>query len=767
MKLNLSVSEFAGIIGSKVTAPAAEIIDTIAFDTRKIFNPTTCVFFALEGNYRNGHDFIEEAYRKGIRIFVVKEGYHPIQYEALYLTVADPLEALQQLAFHHRRKFTYPVAAITGSVGKTTVKEWIYHLIGQERRVVRSPKSYNSQLGVALSLLEMNEQHEVALIEAGISRPHEMKVLEKMIQPDCGIITAIGSAHAENFASKEAHLSEKLELFTRSKKTWFNAEIQLTGTDIENIHGIPVRIADYQELLQYSPFQDRASLENLSLTIAFVQELGVNQSALIQRIQTLPRLALRMETFDGIQGNLIINDTYNLDLDALTQSLEFQLSIAKGNPRIAIIAIDELSDRQREEMERTLEAFHLHAVYLLKKGDVPPVEKIRDSIVLIKGARSLNSQNIAALFQLKKHKTVVEINFAAVRSNLNYFRSLLSNTTQLLVMVKAASYGSGAEKMAEFLQKEGVDYLGVAYADEGVELRKNGIRLPILVMNAEDDGFGDIIDYELEPAIFSYEMMDNFVKALIMRNKENYPVHLKIDTGMRRLGFEPSEIEKIADLFQAQPEIKLQGVYSHLADADNYEDDSFSLHQIELFRSTTAVLKERFAYPFACHIVNTEGIYLFKDAHFEMVRMGIGLYGFSSNAVVQKMLEPAIHWKSVISQIKMVPVGESVSYNRKFIAQKATRIAVVPVGYADGFRRALGYGKGGMVVGGKWCPVVGTVCMDMTMIDISEVDTFEGDIVEIIGKTQTLVDFSKLMETIPYEVLTSISKRVHRVYLDD
>ncbi len=768
MKINLSIRSFAEAIDAVFSGDNPQVIDAVAFDTRKISNPEKMAFFALSGSFRDGHDFIPEAYEKGIRVFVVRKDFKSDAFEnATFLRVENTLEALQKLAAFHRSQLTYPVVGITGSVGKTTVKEWIYHLISGEKKVVRSPKSYNSQLGVALSLLEMNAQHDIALIEAGISQPSEMKALQQMIQPDLGIWTAFGRAHAENFESEKQHLSEKLELFKDCSKTWYNQAIHLSEKQSAQINGIAVDPQNYKEFLALSPFQDKASIENLSIAIAFALSLDIRKEVIFNRIQSLPRLALRMETFDGIQGNLIINDTYNLDLDALTQSLEYQLSIANGKKRVAIIASESLSAHQQKELDQKLADFKLDGIYHLGKEETPPLEVIRNSVVLIKGTRASQLQRIAALFQLKKHKTRVEIDFSAVRANLDYFRSLTKTGTKLLVMVKASSYGSGAEKMAEFLEKSGVEYLGVAYADEGVELRKHGITLPILVMNAEEDGFHDIIEYDLEPAIFSYNMMDQFVKALIMENRENYPVHLKFDTGMRRLGFAPEEVEKVTELFQAQPEIRLKGVYSHLADSDNLLDRSYSDKQIALFEEITQVLEQKLDYKFIRHLLNTEGIERFPEADYDMVRMGIGLYGYSVNPEVQKMLRPAVSWKSVVSQIKPVHTGESVGYSRRFVADSERKIAVIPVGYADGFRRSLGLGKGGMVIQGKWCPVVGSVCMDMTMVDVTGVPTFEGDSVEIIGETQTLTEFADKMDTIAYEVLTSISKRVHRVYIEE
>ena len=768
MKINLSIEAFAGVIGATLENENHEIIQLIAFDSRKISNPSNTAFFAFQGEFRNGHDFIQDAFNKGIKTFVVDQKFDAKDFQnATFLFVENPLIALQKLAKFHRSKFNYPIVAITGSVGKTIVKEWIYHLISGEKKVIRSPKSYNSQIGVALSLLALDESADLAIIEAGISKPGEMQLLKEMIEPSIGIFTAFGSAHRSNFESVEQHLGEKLALFQNTHPTFIHESIELSQNNLEKIHGKLVENETFNSILEHSPYQDKASLDNLSICVAFALEIGISEKIISERIKDLPRLALRMETFDGINENLIINDTYNLDLDALSQSLEFQLSIANGKKRIAILAVDALSEMQKIEVQNTLDKFKLDEVVFVSNENLPLFDKIHQSVVLIKGTRSAQLQKIARLFQLKKHKTRVEIDFSAVKNNLNYFRSLTKSGTKMLVMVKASSYGSGAEKMAEFLEKSGVEYLGVAYADEGVELRKHGVKLPILVMNADEEGFNDIIQYQLEPAIFSYKMMDEFVKALIVENIEQYPVHLKFDTGMRRLGFAPSEVEKVVELFQSQPEIKLKSVYSHLADSDNLLDTSYSLEQISIFNHICSYLDLKLNYPFDRHLLNTEGIARFPEATYEMVRLGIGIYGYTANPTIQKELQPAISWKSIVSQIKTIYPGESVGYSRKFVASKITKIGVIPVGYADGYNRSLGNGKGGFVIQGKWCPVVGSVCMDMTMVDITDIETFEGDEVEIIGKTQTLQNLASAMETIPYEVLTSISKRVQRIYLEN
>lgn len=765
MKLNLSSTEFANHIEGSISGAAGDFtINSVAYDSRKILDPNNTVFFALNGEFRDGHQYLQDAYRQGIRIFVVSRPLDIALFpEARFFIVNSGLKALQKLAEKHRKQFNYPVIGITGSVGKTIVKEWLYHLLSDSFRIVRSPKSYNSKLGVALSLLEMNEGHELALIEAGISQANEMHVLERMIVPDIGVFTAFASAHSQHFASREEHLLEKEKLFIHSKKVFAAGNIPTVSIkNCEKVHP-----EQFRALLDFSPFKDQASLQNLSLALAVSRYLGLTDEQLLPRIKTLPRLALRMETFDGINHNLVINDAYNADLDALTQSLEYQMGLAGKRLRTAIIGVDGLSEQQVQKIRHKLKPFNLYQCFFVSDNETPPIDQINHQVVLIKGTRASQIQRIARLFQLKKHKTRVEINLSAIKNNLLYFRGLLQPECQVLVMVKAASYGSGAEKMAEFLEKNGVHYLGVAYADEGIELRKHGIKLPILVMNAEEDSFEDLIQYRLEPAIYSFAMLEEFTRALIDLGLEHYPVHLKFDTGMRRLGFEPGDSDKVIDLVLAQPEIRIKSVYSHLADSDNLRDKEFTEHQIALFREICAKIGQRLSYPFMKHILNSEGIQRFPDAQFDMVRIGIGLYGISVNKEVEKQVQKAIAWKSVVSQVKAIEPGESVGYSRTFVARKSMRIAIVPVGYADGYRRSLSRGRGGMFIREQYCPVVGNVCMDMCMLDVSAIDCREGDEVEIIGPKLSIEKLAGHMETIPYEILTSLSKRLQRLYLEE
>ncbi len=767
MKLNYTYNDIQDITKGKVLVHECNsTILSIAFDTRKIADGNSVLFFALTGEFRNGHAFIEEAYKKGVRQFVISESIDISTFEnSTFIQVENTLWTLQEIAKNHRQKFKYPIVGITGSVGKTMVKEWIYHFLFSKFRVIRSPKSFNSQLGVALSLLELHENADIALIEMGISKPHEMKRLEEIVNPTYGIFTSFGSAHKENFQNAEKHLDEKLGAFKGCKSTFYHSSIELNSNQIEKIHGIEVHESNLNDIKSILPFQDKISIHNLSLVVAFAKFLNLANDELKAKAKTLPHLAMRMEVFEGINGNTIINDTYNLDIDALNYSLEYQLTLAEELKRVVIIGLDEEADNKKEAITKIIDSFKPEKTIYLK-GNEPITEEIKNSIILIKGSRKADMQKIASQFRLKKHKTFLEVDLNALRNNLSVFKSYLKPETLLLAMVKASSYGSGTERVAGFLEKQGINYLGVAYADEGVELRKLGIQLPILVMNAEEEGFEDCIKYNLEPAIYSFEQLDEFIKELIFAGKMDYPIHLKVDTGMRRLGFEPSDLIQISEVLQAQPEVRIKSVYSHLADSDNFESEAFTLHQINTFYTFCDKLSQQINYPFIKHILNSEAIARFKDYQFDMVRLGIGMYGYTSNSELKSILQPVIFWKSEISQVKEIKKGETVGYNRTFRAEKDTKIAIIPVGYADGFKRSLSNGIGSVYIDNHFCPVIGRVCMDMLMIDVTNLDVKAGSKVEIIGLNKTMEEFANQAKTIPYEIMTSISKRVHRVYLE-
>jgi len=767
LKLNYTYNDIQDITKGKVLVHECNSsIQSVAFDTRKIADGNSVLFFALTGEFRNGHAFIEEAYKKGVRQFVISESIDISTFEnSTFIQVENTLWALQEISKNHRQKFNYPIVGITGSVGKTMVKEWIYHFLFSKFRVIRSPKSFNSQLGVALSLLELHDNADIAIIEMGISKPNEMIRLQEIVKPTYGIFTSFGSAHKENFQNAEKHLDEKLSAFKGCKSTFYHSSIELNSNQIEKIHGIEVHESNLNDIKSILPFQDKISIHNLSLVVAFAKFLNLSTDELKAKAKTLPHLAMRMEVFEGINGNTIINDTYNLDIDALNYSLEYQLTLAEDLKRVVIIGLDEEVDNKKEAITKIIDSFKPEKTIYLK-GNEPITEEIKNSIILIKGSRKADMQKIASQFRLKKHKTFLEVDLNALRNNLSVFKSYLKPETLLLAMVKASSYGSGTERVAGFLEKQGINYLGVAYADEGVELRKLGIQLPILVMNAEEEGFEDCIKYNLEPAIYSFEQLDEFIKELIFAGKMDYPIHLKVDTGMRRLGFEPSDLIQISEVLQAQPEVRIKSVYSHLADSDNLESEEFTLHQINTFYTFCDKLSQQINYPFIKHILNSEAIARFKDFQFDMVRLGIGMYGYTSNSELKSILQPVIFWKSEISQVKEIKKGETVGYSRTFIAEKDTKIAIIPVGYADGFKRSLSNGIGSVYLNNHFCTVIGRVCMDMLMIDVTNLDVKSGSKVEIIGLNKTMEEFANQAKTIPYEIMTSISKRVHRVYLE-
>lgn len=743
------------------------VFKNIAYDTRNIVNGENTLFFALTGEFRDGHSFIQNAYDKGVRCFVISKKIDTDNFQdAAFYKVKDTLFALQELAAHHRKKFNYPLIAITGSAGKTTVKEWIYHLISPELKVIRSSKSFNSQLGVALSLLELTENCDIALIEVGISKVGEMERLLQIVQPTLGVFTSFGRAHEESFISSEQHLNEKLHLFTSVKRTFYSSTIALSSNQQKQINGIQLSASSFQKELKLLPFNDQASINNALIALGVAHYLLGEKTRFDDKIISLPRLAMRLESFEGINGNTIINDTYNLDLDALIHSLEYQLRLAGKRKRIVVIGLDKENSSKRSQIEEIVAPFKPDQLLFVH----PPAlleEQFTDAVVLIKGSRKADMQRYARSFRLKNHTTYVEVNLSAVRHNLAVLKSGLLPSTKMLAMVKAQSYGSGLEKMGAYLENQGIDYLGVAYADEGVELRKHGIQLPILVMNTEEDGFEDCILNNLEPAIFTLKQLDNFIKELILHGKTHYPIHLKLDTGMKRLGFEMNDIPNVCDMLQAQPEVYVKSVYSHLADSDNRRDKRFTEHQIAHFKNAVSYIENRLNYHFLSHLLNSEGISNYPDAQFDMVRVGIGMYGLSTNPIIKRKLEPVVSWYSAISQIKTIKKGESVGYSRTFIAKEEMKIAIIPVGYADGFRRSLSNGKGSVYINGKACATVGRVCMDMIMVDVTKLKVNEGDLVEIIGPNQTIEKFAEANDTIPYEVLTSISKRVHRVYLEE
>ncbi|MCR9174034.1 MAG: alanine racemase [bacterium] len=758
MKLALSYQDLSEQLNT--TLPDSNrIIRTVAFDTRRIVSGEDVMFFALKGEFRNGHDFIQAAYDKGVRTFVVSNSMSIDAFEgATFIRVENTLKALQIIAKRHREKFSIPVIGITGSSGKTIVKEWLGQLLDQKYRVIRSPKSYNSQLGVALSLLEIHKDCDVALIEAGISGPGDMESLAEMIQPTHGVFTSLGSAHAQNFPSRDAHMMEKLRLFETCETVFAHHSIPVDFSDpkMKVVHE-----QSYASFLKLLPFDDEISSHNISLAIATSRHFDLEDAIIERVLPSLARIPLRLETFDGNNNCLIINDTYNLDLDAFRSSLEYQLSVAQGRDRKVIIG----TNFDHEEIKKILHDFEPIEYHFVSSAN-DPLPEFSNSVILIKGRRELRMEQLAMRMRERKHKTYVEVNMSAIRNNLSYCKSKLDPETKVLVMVKASSYGTGIDEMGVYLERIGVNYLGVAYADEGVQLRKAGVKLPILVMNTEEGAFADCIAHDLEPSIYSIEQLNAFILQLIYEGKTNYPIHITLETGMNRLGFESSSIAELLQMLQTHPEIRVKSIYSHFATADEINSD-YVKEQVANFERDSEALMQHLPYPVIRHISNSEGVLHYPEYQFDMVRIGIAMYGFTSLEQDRRHLREAVRWFSVISQIRSVKAGETIGYGRAGVADKSTRIAVIPVGYGDGFRRSLSQGNGHMVIHGHPCPVIGNVCMDMTMLDISDLPAEVGDPVEIIGDTMSLVEVARRMDTIPYEVLTGISRRVQRLYVED
>lgn len=754
MKLNYTSSELATWLSPrKILGTENRTIQFISTDTRTLFDETEGCFVALKGAFRSGDDFLEEAYNKGIKTFICTESPGIAHSDAVYIIVEDGLFALQRIAMNHRLNFKYPVVVIAGRKGKTSVKEWLYELLKSHFHVVRSPKSYNSQLGAALSLLELHESASIALIEVGLSKANELSSLLDMICPTHAIIT---SFYAEGDSLNQAFLNTIKHvpyLLIGEQPSWLSKDMTCDF--------IPNETPNYT-----LPFNDEPSIRLVSIAEHFAKLMGVSENTLAKEIPKLSRLALRLETFNGINDTLIINDTYNLELEALHFSLEYLASFGKERLRGVYLGLDEDSLLMRAQIESIIRPFQPDFFYIGLPENFPK-EIPNGSIILVKGTRKAGVERYVARFREKQHQTKLEINLTALRHNVTQFKNLIAKPTKLLAMVKSQSYGSGLEKLAEFLQNQGVDYLGVAFTNEGVTLRKQGVKLPILVLNPAPSSYSDCIEFNLEPTLFTFNQLDTLIRVLIESGVQRFPIHVEVDTGMRRLGFEPKEIKSLLEVSQAQPEIYIKGVFSHFVESEEQMDRSFSLKQINEFQQVVELFKKHLSHPLICHMANSEGIVNYPEAHFDMVRLGLGMFGITHSKIKQQ-LKPVLSWKSVVSQVKNVLAGESISYARSFIAKNDMKIAIIPVGYGDGFPRALSNGKGRVRIQNQWCPIVGKVCMDMLMVDLGPMtQVVEGDEVIIFNDVDSLEQMALSLETIPYEVMTGISERVHRVYYSE
>lgn len=794
--------------GSVLQQATERPITNLLTDSRKVILQEGSVFFAIKGEHHNGHQFIGELYKIGIRQFVVEQEVPLRQYtDANFLKVGSAVDALQKIAAHHRSQFSIPVIGITGSNGKTIIKEWLYQVLAKEQTIVKNPGSYNSQLGVPLSVWHIQGYHTLGIFEAGISKPNEMERLEKVISPTIGIFTNIGTAHDENFSDSTEKIDEKLKLFSYVNTLIYCADHVLVHERIrqKNLPALSWGFSNQSDILitkkesNYAvswknklfmltlPFSDHASVENAFHCVAVMLQLEMDPSVIQERIFSLRAVPMRLELKEGINQCQVIDDTYNNDLGGLQISLDF-LNHQHQKTTKTLILSDVLQSGLGEEALTDELARAVNSSGIKKFIGVGPVltkhskkfetdsvfynstadflksfnpESFQREIILVKGARVFQFEKIVSRLQRKVHGTVMEVDLGALVHNLNFFKSKLNVGTRLMMMVKAFAYGSGSVEVANVLQYHRVDYLGVAYADEGVELRRNNITLPVMVMNPTEEGFHAMIDFDLEPEVYGFKILNEFISFL---NEQPWKIHIKIDTGMHRLGFDENELDELLDILKANKNLEVVSVFTHLAGSDESEHDVFSNQQAKVFMRCAKKISDVLGYKPLLHVLNTPGILRLPEWQLDMVRLGIGLYGVDPTTS-KHPLRPVATLKTMISQIRNVKEGESIGYGRKGKAKKAMTLATIAVGYADGYSRAFSEGVGEVSVHGKRVPVVGNVCMDMTMIDITGVEAKEGDEVILFGETLPIQDVADKIHTIPYEILTNTSERVKRVFV--
>ena len=824
-----TLTEIAKIVDGQLIhfgTPTTPSIRFLSFDSRTLLSPRETLFFALRNGRNDGHNFISDARNREVGAFVVSQLPIPDENETpfSYILVSNTLDALQQLAAFHRNRFTYPVTAITGSNGKTLVKEWLSEILGVSLHVVKSPRSYNSQIGNPLSVWLMDEGFDLALFEAGISKPGEMTRLETILHPDYGIFTHLGNAHLENFSSLEELVQEKIKLFVHCRLvvyckdfdlvhkavadvsysrnpiffTWSareKADLQILSTNSTSRSTVIKALYREAVISLEIPFTDAAHIENAIHCWAYLLATGFEPGSFEARFLLLSTVSMRLEIKKGINGCAIIDDSYNSDTASLINALDFldQQKDAR-NLSSTLILSDILQSGKNPELlyREVAEYIQLRNISRLigigktissfsglfqvsNQQFFPDTESFllqfqeswfRNDLILLKGARDFRFDRISSLLQEKRHQTVMEINLSAMVHNLNHYRQQLKPDTRLMAMVKAFSYGTGSVEIARILQFRRVDYLAVAIADEGIELRNAGIELPIVVMNPEEHSFGAMIENRLEPNIYRFSLLRSFEEALKKGAVNNFPIHIKLDTGMKRLGFDSAaEIDQVINFIRTKDTLFIRSVFSHLAVSEDETNDEFTYNQFALFNELSNLITNAFPYKILLHLLNSAGIERFPEMQLDMVRLGIGLYGASAGHSAH--LRNVATLKSTISQIKTVLPGETVGYGRNFAAEHLTRIAVIPIGYADGYSRRLGNGVGNVIIHDQRAPIVGTVCMDMCMADVTGIECREDDTVLLFGGGQTVSEVASRMGTIPYEVLTTVGQRVKRIYFEE
>ena len=821
--MSSTIEEITSVLNAERIGKHPARIDWILTDSRSLCFPEETLFFALKTKVNDGHKYITELYVRGVRNFVVSNLPKEIGNfrEANFLKVANPLKALQRLAARHRDKFQVPVIGVTGSNGKTVVKEWLYHLISPDKIVTRSPRSYNSQIGVPLSVWMMNERTEVGIFEAGISEMGEMEVLQPIIRPTIGILTNIGGAHQENFASLQDKCMEKLLLFKDCDVIVYNGdneflsncvaksllgsrEIAWSTKDVErplfiesitkDAKGTTIKYRYLGFFKEYHiPFIDDASIENSLNCLAAALYLMISPEDIAIRMAQLEPVAMRLEVKEGKRNCVLINDSYNSDFASLDIALDFMDRRNEDKDRKhTLILSDILESGQTSkllyrqvadlihsrhvdkiigvgtEISEASSRFQIEKYFFQTTNELIQsglLEQLNNEVVLIKGARIFHFDKVTDLLELKVHKTILEVNLNALVDNLNAYRKRLKADTKMVCMVKASAYGAGSLEVAKTLEEHRVDYLAVAVADEGADLRKAGINSSIMIMNPEVTAFKTLFDYSLEPEVYSFRLLEELIRAAEREGVSNFPIHIKINTGMNRLGFEPNEIPQLIERLQHQSAVIPRSVFSHMVGSDTDRFDGFTRRQIDTFVKASEQLQAAFHHKIIRHICNTAGIERYPGAQFDMVRLGLGLYGV--DPYTNEMLQNVTTLRTTILQIHNIPAGETVGYSRKGVLQRNSRIAAIPIGYADGLNRHLGNGKGYCIVNGGKAPYVGNICMDVCMIDVTDIDCKEGDKVIIFGKELPVTQIADWLDTIPYEILTSVSNRVKRVYYLD
>lgn len=821
--MKYTVEKVATLIGARRIGNTDANIGWLLTDSRSLCFPKETLFFAIKTIRNDGHKYIPELYRRGVRNFVVEdmpEDYATLFPDTNFLRVVSPIKALQRLAERHRDEFNIPVIGITGSNGKTVVKEWLYQLLSPTFTVTRSPRSYNSQVGVPLSVWLMHGHTQIGIFEAGISLPGEMESLHDIIQPTIGVITNIGDAHQENFDTLEDKCNEKLKLFKDSKVIVYPADNTIISCCVKSsgyagrliawstkdtaaelfIKNILKRDTTTGITYIYNgteghydlPFIDDASVENSIACAAVALYLGLKKDTLAERMEVIDPVAMRMEVKDGRNGCTLINDSYNSDINSLDIALDFmnRRPDLAARRRTLILSDIRQSGKSGDELytevsdlakKRGVEKFIGIGPDITAHGDRIAIEEkhffrnseefatstvfdsMHDEVILLKGARDFSFDRLTEQLEQKVHETILEVNLGAVVNNLNHYRAFLKQETKMVCMVKANAYGSGAVEVAKTLQDHRADYLAVAVADEGVTLRKAGITASIMIMNPEMTAFKTMFDYDLEPEVYSFRLLEALVAAAGKEGITNYPVHIKLDTGMHRLGFNPdTDMERLIMLLKKQNAITPRSVFSHFVGADCDDFDNFSAMQFERFDRASKMLQDAFTHKILRHIDNSAGIEHFPERQLDMCRLGLGLYGIDSrdNSIINNVCT----LKTTILQMRRVPKDETVGYSRKGILERDSVIAAIPIGYADGLSRHLGRGNGYCLVNGKQAPYVGNICMDVTMIDVTGIDCHEGDTVEIFGDNLPVTVLSDKLDTIPYEILTGVSERVKRIY---